>query len=302
MLVLTHEQVAKLDKAGVLNKCVFFSTGKKSVPMKEYNITTEPLKIAPQKELLEAKKAGAEKTKRLIKKYVKSVQKEHHGGLSFVTLVQMALKGNKIPVLLLDETQDTYEFEFDAILAALKSFGVKPYTLKTLKKEKVLKGKKKAAKKKFLKLMNDFSIAKDKDYDKYKGKFLFEILMVDAFNQYSIKDKMNKDTRAKYAAKLMKIIEGGKKKKAKKELKNLKKLLKIESLDMPSLKKVKKGNCDAVDLLIVIGHMAALRMGEFGSKEYLDEMTSILTSLDIAAPAIKSFAENVEASVKTANK
>lgn len=298
MLVLKLNELEKIEKIGALKKCIIFTTGAKPVQIKELNITTEALNIAPQKELLESVKTGL-KTKKAVEKYVKSVFKHNYGGLSYINMIQIALQGNKIPVLLLDDTSENYKLESTAILATLKKFGVKPYTMKSLKKAKVLKGKKKAAKKNFIKAMNKFAIENDKKYSAYKEKFIFEILAIDIQNQYALKDGLNKEARRKYAKRLMKALNTGKKKDVKKNMKKLVKFLKIENLDMPKMKKLSEGKCSAEELVIAVGHMAALKFGEFASDEYFKEMGAIISNLSLEI-TIKEFKAAIKPEQKAA--
>ena len=280
MLVLKVNEVEKLQERELLKKTILFSTGNKPVQFKELGTETEPLAIAPPKELIEAVKSGMS-PKKGVKKYVKSVLKNNFSGLSYINVIQIALASNKTPIILIDETTDHFKFEMKCILAVLKKFGVKPYTFKMLKEEKLFKGKKKAAKKTFAKMMNDFTIKDDSKYSAFKEKFIFEILAIDIQNQYELKDGLNKEARRKYAKRLVKALNLGKKKAVKSNMKHLKKFLKIDTLDMPKLKKVFEGKASAEEMVIIIGHMAALKAGDFASDNYFRDMGSIISKLGL---------------------
>lgn len=296
MLLLKLEDVQKLAEKEVLKKVILFSTGTKPVQFKDLGLETEPLQIAPQKELIEAVKTGM-KVKKAAKKYLKSVTKNEFGGLSFINVIQIALGQNKVPAIVLNEQSEDFKLEVACLMKVFKYFGVKPVTMKDLKKEKVLKGKKKVARKNFMKLFNDFSIKNDENYAAFKENFRFEILAIDIQNQYEAKDGLNKESRRKYAKRLHKAIYSGKNKKVKKNLKALKQFLNIDNLDMPKMKKVFAGKLSAEELVMIIGHMAVIKSNEFRSDAYFKEMGAIISKLGLET-TLKDFKAAVGAEVK----
>lgn len=299
MLLVKVADLEKLNEKDVLRKCMLFSINAKALKLKEYDLTIQGNGMAPPKELHAMLKTATKKKeqKKLVKKYVKSVIKKNHSGLAYVELVEMALKVNYVPVIVMDETSETYEFDKACILATFKELGVKPLNMKDLKKEKVLKGKSKDVRKGFRKFFEkNFEIKNAKAYESYRKTFAVEILCAAAFTEFEKEGKLNKDARRKYFKKLTNIINDQSKKQGKKLNKQIKKLIKFD-IGLPNMKKFAKGKFDEEDILIVLSHLSALKLGDFGSKDYMEEMVALFTRAQIDATRIAEFKSVVEKAV-----
>jgi hypothetical protein len=285
MLFSTLEQFEKLEK--VQGKCKVILIAGSKAPKVDIDDVTH-VNLEPGKEFIEL--AAAKGKKKAIKEYVKAILKDESFKEQLIasrTIVNVATSGKKAAVLLFDEKDANHEFKYLAVKALFKALGLEPVRFKDLKKAKAFKGKKKEAAKRFAKLMvSNTKVSKDgrKAIAKIDQQYGLDLLLVEMVALYQNKDKIKKDEALYFLKKFKKYSKDLNKKKSSKLDKQIKKFLKFD-LDLPKYKKFQAGKVKGIDLMLIIGHLAAIKSNEFASAEYFKEMKGLLEVIGITPKA-----------------